>query len=196
MDVQLTKDKQLVALWGSCRDHSGKPKCSFELTYEQLCKTVGRKLLNISNLCSSLNGQASFNLDVKDWSDSRPGYKHNLVTALVELVVQNNLQSNVLFESFNLEYVKAIKAVFKRRGIDVLVGLAVHRQSSERTILTALASATEASLYSVFLYPEQLTVAVVDALNSSPVTLITNDQLNSKLRQALTAPIITVSTSD
>ncbi|MEM9272236.1 MAG: aminotransferase class III-fold pyridoxal phosphate-dependent enzyme [Cyanobacteria bacterium P01_F01_bin.143] len=193
VDVQLTKDHQLVALWGPVKN-----KQIFELNYEELCLELDKNILKIEDLCRQVDGNVSFNFDLKDWSDRIPGYRKALVTELVKLIRYHNLQNNILFESFNLDYVLALKAASQEYGIEIIGGIAVHQdavhQDSEPNfVLETIRKADHHNLATIFMYPELLSPNVIAALNETKLTLITRlDELERDRLQMITCPIVSL----
>ncbi|NEO72980.1 aminotransferase class III-fold pyridoxal phosphate-dependent enzyme [Moorena sp. SIO3H5] len=194
VDVQLTKDHELVSLWGPVKSLDQPVANVFEFNYEELCLRLGKNVLKIEDLCKQVNGQVAFNFDIKDWSDKITGYREALVNALVKLIKYHNLQNNVLFESFNLDYILALKTVSKEHGVEIMAGIAVPQDSHQNAVIETIRKCDHHSLSSIFIYPQLLSQNTVATLNETRLILITRqNKINNNTFQSIACPILSLS---
>ncbi len=192
VDVQLTADDQIVALWGSVNS-ANQTLYSYRLDYKELCKKLGAQILKIDELYRHVNGKLFFNFDIKDWSDGLPGYKQALIKALIALVKSHNAQNNILFESFNLDYVLSLQAAGREQGIDFITGFSVHQHSDESVVMTTILAAIEHGVDTIFLYPDMITEKVVATINQTNLILLTmQSELHNTVLDRLECAIIDV----
>ena len=190
----LTKDHELVSLWGPVKSLDQPVANVFEFNYEELCLRLGKNVLKIEDLCKQVNGQVAFNFDIKDWSDKITGYREALVNALVKLIKYHNLQNNVLFESFNLDYILALKTVSKEHGVEIMAGIAVPQDSHQNAVIETIRKCDHHSLSSIFIYPQLLSQNTVATLNETRLILITRqNKMNNNTFQSIACPILSLS---
>ncbi len=176
VDVQMTKDHVLVALWGAITDCNGHTYQSFELTYDEMSLMLNDKVLKIDELCQTVNGEAAINFDIKDWSDTIAGYRNALIHELLKLIKKYHLQNNALFDSFNSDIIYGLKQEAIKIGMEIITGSALHPNLNQGQIIDRINEMKILGFSTLFIYPQNLSYEVIKAANQANISIISSDK--------------------
>jgi 4-aminobutyrate aminotransferase-like enzyme/glycerophosphoryl diester phosphodiesterase len=195
LDVQMTSDGVLIALWGMISDASDETFKACELTFAEISRITDGNVLACNDICRAVNGEVSLNIDVKDWCDDVPGYQDAVVRRLLQMVKTFNLQRNVLFDSFNPTYIERLRQEAAAEGIEVLLGAMAAKNSSAIELREKIAKAKDAQCSTIFLYPEDLSQDVIEHAHRAGLAVITSqDQLNVHLAESVDLLVVDMET--
>jgi len=183
VDVQLTKDGMLVALW----DKEVAGKKVYELTLSQLREIKG-EILIIEELFELVKDKGiAIDLDIKDWSRniskgiSEDKYSKELLTKISDLIKKNNLENNIHFGSFNLDYVKKLKEL----NPEVIGRIAIPQdvKLTPEKLEEFIKFAKEVGASVIFRYPQQLNEDIIEIIHNNNLYVSTDfEGLNKEFR--------------
>lgn len=193
IDVQVTRDGVLIVHWGSFPSSTGQEVLAFERDFAELDAILNGQLLRVDAFCDFVRERARIAFDIKDWSDALPGYRKGLLDALVTLAQEKNLFGSAIFESFNIDYVKALVERADAIGVDITVGLAIARGTllDEEQTNAEIAQAATIGARTLFVYPSDLTLPVAKQVRAAGLSLLSSAAgLSDEVRELVNLAVV------
>jgi hypothetical protein len=166
---------------------------AFERDFAELDAILNGQLLRVDAFCDFVRERARIAFDIKDWSDALPGYRKGLLDALVTLAQEKNLFGSAIFESFNIDYVKALVERADAIGVDITVGLAIARGTllDEEQTNAEIAQAATIGARTLFVYPSDLTLPVAKQVRAAGLSLLSSAAgLSDEVRELVNLAVV------
>jgi glycerophosphoryl diester phosphodiesterase len=193
IDVQTTRDGVLIVQWGNLRTGEQTEILAFERDFADLNAIANGQLLRVDEFCDFVGDRARLAFDIKDWSDALPGYRTTLLDALVTLAQDKGLLGSSIFESFNLDYIKALVERADAIGADITVGLAIARGTllDEEQTTAEIAQAATVGARTLFVYPSDLTLPVAKQVRAAGLSLLSSAEgLSDDVRELVSLAVV------
>jgi len=173
VDVQLTKDGELVAFWGKVNTDSGEEKCIYEIDLAELVKNehfYKREVMKIEDFLNEIRGKAAVNLHVIDWfQEIDSNYGKKVIGKIVQLINKYRLSEDAYIGAFADEYMKELREYNK----DIAVGITVHKRHHVKKVLSEMIrKAKKMSADAIALYSEQLDEDIIERIHGEGLKVV------------------------
>lgn len=170
IDVQMTKDNELLALWGRVSNRYD----AFTLTLSQIEAITGQKPVRIEELLAAAGEGMGGCFDVKDWSDGSVGYMDAVLNRLARLIQEYGMSGRAIVESFNLKYLLRAAEVISLHGLTACTALAIPRAREPKAMFEDIGRAHKASASGVFIYADDLSRPLIDHIHNIGMAIMTH----------------------
>lgn len=170
MDVQMTKDNELLAFWGLVANRYDV----FSLNRSQIESLTGRRPVRIEELLDAAGPGMGVCFDVKDWADGAYGYMDAVLERLARLIQEYDLSDRAIVESFNIQYLLRAAELIPLHRSRACTALAIPRARASIAMRQDIGRAHHASASGLFVYPEDLSHPVIDQIHDLGMAVMTH----------------------